>query len=128
MDLSQHLSNGGMVTDAHAVLVAFIGPDGPEVLWNGVANTEQLKEVGFALGDLLQDSRYAIHKESTVERVRKNKQADKERERKYLEDHPWLCTGDRCTRRFKTERGAEIHERTCWRMKKRGGYAGSQQD
>lgn len=117
MGLAQEVSNGLMETDAHAIMVAFIGPDGPEVIWNGIADRDQLREVPLAIYDLLADPRYKIHTESSVELTRKFKQQEQERVQKYLEEYPWLCGGDRCQHRFKTERGALIHERRCWHMK-----------
>jgi hypothetical protein len=46
--------------------------------------------------------------------------------RKWVEAHreeieaarlPWLCDAEGCWRRFETERGAKIHERSCRRLK-----------
>lgn len=118
LTLSQDVASGMLVCEPHAVVVAFIGPEGPEIVWTGAPTRKELQEIPLELTDMLQDPRFKVHKEGTVQRVRRYEQEQEQKQQQYLYAHPWLCEGEKCQRRFKTARGAEIHERTCWRLAK----------
>lgn len=109
-----------LAKDPHALLLAVIHADGPEVSWIGVKDWNELREVSMELDDKYRDARGAAlglkPGQSTVQRVRQSRRDSDLASQVYLDAHPWLC--DHCTRRFKTEAGTKIHERACNRRRR----------
>lgn len=98
--------------------VVLLTDDAPQVAWTGLT-WDQLADARSALSDAYV-TRYSTAdrdvQELVAERWRQRRQAYEAMERQRQERiaaKPWECSGDRCNRRFATERGARQHERHC---------------
>mgnify|MGYP001576044996 CR=1 FL=1 len=113
-ELSQTVASGECVQPPYAIMVDFVNTDEPEILWTGGLTIEEMEEVVYALRDKINAIRFGKPlRESTVKRVRRNKEENRLAVERYQDEHPWLCEWSGCRRRFKTERGAKRHEARC---------------
>ena len=114
-------ANSGDVANTQTLVIFGTTPDGPWGWHTERTYDEMISHVGIA-SDMGQWDCQAVadgdEPKSMTEILRgcwsrrQHYKARKEAERvQHSADHPWMC--EFCDRRFKTERGAVQHERTC---------------
>lgn len=97
-------------SDARAAILVTFHDDGPDV-----AHAGSLKWEDFSAARLAIDDRFALlrYGEDRAKRRKEWEEEARAKQEVYLRDHPYKCSHERCTDHFKTERGRQIHERTC---------------
>lgn len=118
--LADMIRDNNLVIDPKGVVVGFVAENGdePQIGCYGRMTWDEIHEVDMTINDHWRE-RY--HREaykqrvSTVARLRRYEAERTQEAAVYLDEHPWLCEHHGCSRRFKSEKAAKVHERTCWR-------------
>lgn len=93
-----------------AVLIIPICSGGPTVDWGGYVTKDDLRAVVSKLQDVIDPDRVRIREE--------NERYYRERRDAYEKANPFPCSHPECSKRFETDTGRKIHERSCWRIKR----------
>lgn len=104
-----------------AAVVVLATDDGPQIAWGGDVGWDDLTDAAAAVGTAHVTARWRPDADIQDEvRLRWEQRraafAAQEAERQEgLASKPWVCSA--CPRRFRTERGAKQHERTCFQRR-----------
>lgn len=131
--IASAIADGNLEHPANAVALVTMGPDGPNVYYQGFTSWDELKDAATFLKDGIWNAywnarngvaededeidnaptRGAQHRWKQKNDYNRMQEAKK---LKHAKENPWCC--EWCERRFTTERGTKIHERSCYNRKK----------
>lgn len=117
--IATSIRRGELLCDAHAYACVLIGKDDIEVTWDSatVLTWSELDQADHALGAAIKGARRGGDIKEAIETDRQMREQIRQKETDRVAavyaEHPWVC--DHCRRRFKTCRGANSHERRCWK-------------
>lgn len=113
-DLSQQIARGDLEHQPYAVVVALVSPAKVEITWTGIQTHDELTAVRMQLNETIHANRARHEPRDMVQWSREQETRQRAEQDAYLAAHPWVCeAAPTCRKRFKSERGARIHERTC---------------
>lgn len=92
----------------HGVLIIRFGEGDPIVNAMGLT-AEDWGKAKLAIDDARNPGMKALRRQWTEER----EEAERQRREQYEKEHPFACSHQHCRKRFATEKGKSIHERSC---------------